>query len=272
MIKLPYQSAKWEKGIADYKKVSATIPGGSSGLNNLELYVNKFTGNTDKDFIELYRGLSAAYYNIAKGIYLCDPKNPKCFDYIFLTGLSFAIMDTLIIHHYPTKRKILNDFPIRQQEKKYSLIATEQTNFEYLVKGNDIISYTLTGQYQQAKKLMDKVEDSEDWKGHLVDYCYVKTIYNCIFNKDQEGFNLALANRIKKYRKNMVGYFPIIDVVSIALIKMAKMQDITCTVDVIEIPPFFINGEYQIDGKEVASDMPFYEDVMKLLKDNNWLI
>jgi len=272
MIKLPYQSAKWEKGIAEYKKVTATIPGGDSGSYNLNYFINKFSSNTDKDYIELYYNLSGVYNSIATSIYLCDPNNHTCFDYIFLAGLSFTIIEILLKNRYPTKRKIFNDFPISQQEAKYSLIATNQTKFKYLENGNDIISYTLTGQYQKAKRLMDKVEGSMDWKGHLVDYCYVKSIYDCIFNKDQEGFNLALANRIKKYRKNMVGYFPIIDVVSIALIKMAKMQDITCTVDVIEIPSFFINGDYQIDGKEVASKMPLYEDVMKLLKDNNWLL
>ena len=272
MAKFPYQGVKWDKGVAEYKKVSATIPGGSAGLKNLEFCVNKFIVNADKDFIELYYGLSADYYSIARGIYLCDPQNPTCFDYIFMAGLSFAIMDTLIIHHYPTKRKIFNDFPIEQQEMKYSLIATDQTNFNYLLNGNDIISYTLTGQYQKAKKIMDQIEKSEDWVGYLIDYCNVKSIYDCIFNKDQDGFNLALVARIKKYRKNMVGYFPIIDIASIALIKMAKMQGIACTVDVIEVPSFFINGDYQIDGKEVASNMPFYEDVMKLLKDNNWLI
>lgn len=272
MTKLPFQSSKWDRGVEEYKKVSATIPGGSSGLNNLERYVKQFSSNADKDYIELYRGLSAAYYNIARGISLCEPNNPACFDYIFLTGISFAILDTLLIHKYPTKRNIFNDYAISQQEKKYALIATDQTEFEYLKKGTDIISYTLSGRYHQAKKLMDKVEGSEDWKGHLIDYCYVKTIYNCIFNKDQEGFNMALSNRIKKYRKNMVGYFPIIDVVSIALIKMAKMQNITYTIDAIEIPTLFTNGAYQMDGKELASKMPFYEDVMKLFKDHNWHI
>lgn len=180
------------------------------------------------------------YYNLPTSIYLCEPNNPICFDCIFLEGISFAITDILLMYHYPTKRKIFNDFPISQQPAKYSLIVTDQTNFAYLKKGNDIISYTFTGQYQKAKKLLDKVEYSTDWKGHLIDYCYVKSIYDCIFSQDQEGFNLTLADRIKKYRKNMVGYFPIIDVVSIALIKMAKMQNITCTVYVIEIPSCFI--------------------------------
>ena len=39
MAKFPYQSIKWDKRVAEYKKVSATIPGGSAGLKNLEFYV-----------------------------------------------------------------------------------------------------------------------------------------------------------------------------------------------------------------------------------------
>ena len=268
MGKLVYKSAKWEIAIAALKKASKTIPGGNAGLYNLEYTVEKFESSPEQDFIDLYYKLSGIYHSIATSTYLCEPNSTTVYDSIFQSGLSFLIADTLLANHYPTNRTVFNGLPILRQEAKYCLIATNQDDLAYLKNGTDIISYTLTGQYEKAKKLLDKVAASTNWQGHLVDYCYMKEIYTGLFQKDTKGFNKALAHRIQKYRKNMVGYFPIIDIVSIALIQMAKAQGIECTVAAIEIPSFFVDGTYQMNRNMVAANIPFYEDAIKLLEKN----
>lgn len=268
MGKLVYRSAKWDKAIVALKKASKTIPGGNAGLYNLNYTIEKFENRPEKDFIDFYYKLSGIYHSIATSTYLCEPGATEIYDFIFQSGLCFMIADTLLANNSPTKRTVFNGLPIFRQEAKYSLIATGQDDLAYLKNGTDIISYTLTGQYEKSQKLLDKVEASTNWQGHLVDYCYVKEIYTGLFQKDAKGFNKALAQRIEKYRKNMVGYFPIIDIVSIALIQMAKTQGIDCTVAAIEIPSFFVEGTYQMNRNTVAANIPFYEDAIRLLEKN----
>lgn len=91
---------------------------------------------------------------------------------------------------------------------------------------------------------------------------FLNKMYMAIIEHDEKSFNEELAKRIKKYRRNMVGYSTIIDVVSIALIKMAEREEIHCTVDVIEIPEQFFDGTCKIDKDK--DKLPFYDEFLEL--------
>lgn len=59
----------------------------------------------------------------------------------------------------------------------------------------------------------------------------------------------------------MVGYSTIIDVISIALIKMAQKAEINYHLDVIEIPKIFFDKNYQIHKDKVKP--LYYEEALE---------
>ena len=90
---------------------------------------------------------------------------------------------------------------------------------------------------------------------------HLKKIYQAIIEKNEKAFNEELIKRIKKCRKNMVGYLTIVDIVSIALIKIAKKAGLNYTFDVIEIPKMYFDETYKIDKEKVK--LPFYDEFVK---------
>ena len=92
----------------------------------------------------------------------------------------------------------------------------------------------------------------------------LKKIYMAIIEKNEKAFNEELQKRIKRYRRNAVGYATEIDYISIALIKMAKKAGINYTVDVIEIPRLFFDESYQINKEQIK--FKCMDGVMEVLK------
>lgn len=140
----------------------------------------------------------------------------------------------------------------------------DETNFPIFNDDNNLICLMLKQNYDKAKQLIDMLPDEVD-ESREIYYSkqkHLKNIYKAIVNHDEKVFNEELVKRIKKYRRNMVGYSTIIDIVSIALIKMAKLADVKCTVDVIEIPKMFFDKSYVIDKEKVK--LPFYDEFLKL--------
>lgn len=59
----------------------------------------------------------------------------------------------------------------------------------------------------------------------------------------------------------MVGYSTIIDIVSIALIKIAQKVGIEYKVDVVEIPKVFFDESYKIQKDRIR--LPFYKEFIQ---------
>jgi len=151
----------------------------------------------------------------------------------------------------------------------YELIAVAETNFSIFNRDDNLICLMLKQKYDDAKKIIDMLPDIVDDSNEVyyVNQKFLKNIYKAIVDGDEKKFNEEIVKRIKKYRRNMVGYSTIIDVVSIALIKMAMKAGIECNVDVIEIPKMFFDESNKIDKDSVK--LPFFDEFMKagLIKD-----
>ena len=143
----------------------------------------------------------------------------------------------------------------------FQLIAVDEMNVPYIsLEENNLIMLMYHQKYEQAKLLLEKLSDNPDeaYEIYYLNPENLKTIYMAIIEHDEKRFNEELVKRIKKYRKNMVGYSTIIDIASVALIKMAEREGLCCMVDVIEIPKQFFDKACVIDKSEIK--LPYYDE------------
>ena len=74
--------------------------------------------------------------------------------------------------------------------------------------------------------------------------------------KDERTLNNLLVQHIKNERKWPVGYSIFVDAYSIAYIKLARLNNMNCGLDVIEVPKmFFDDAACKIDISEIK--LPF---------------
>ena len=83
--------------------------------------------------------------------------------------------------------------------------------------------------------------------------------------KDEKTLNNLLVQHIKNERKWPVGYSIFVDAYSIAYIKLARLNNMNCGLDVIEVPKmFFDDVACKIDISEIK--LPFFDDAVEQLK------
>lgn len=83
--------------------------------------------------------------------------------------------------------------------------------------------------------------------------------------KDEKRLTGQLVQRIKAYRKRPVGYSMFVDAYSTAYIKLARLNNMSCDLDIIEIPKmFFDDAVCQIDTQKLK--LPFFDDAVEQLK------
>ena len=83
--------------------------------------------------------------------------------------------------------------------------------------------------------------------------------------KDEKALNNQLVQRIRNERKWPVGYSIFVDAYSIAYIKLARLNNMNCELDVIEVPKmFFDDAACKIDISEIK--LPFFDDALEQLK------
>ena len=86
---------------------------------------------------------------------------------------------------------------------------------------------------------MDTEELDESQEAYFIHLPYLKRIYLAMLNGDEQAWNEQLAKRINQYRKRPSDYQPVVDFVSISLIKMAQKLNLPCQFQVEEIPEYF---------------------------------
>ena len=95
---------------------------------------------------------------------------------------------------------------------------------------------------------------------------YVKPIFSTIISGNEKAFNEEISKRIRRYRKKMDEYSPIIDYPSIALIKVAKLYGIQCNVNAVEITECFLEP---IDLSIFENlHIPLEEEVIQILNSD----
>ena len=83
--------------------------------------------------------------------------------------------------------------------------------------------------------------------------------------KNEKLLTDQLVQQVKAYRKQPVGYSTFVDAYSIAYIKLARMNNMSCNLDIIEIPEMFFDDTIcKIDTSEIK--LPFFDDALEQLK------
>lgn len=263
-MSLDYQNKKWTKEVAEFNKYKKEV-GGIYNRNELHA-INMFLKSQNKDYLRLYSRLFSTYRVIAMNLYLEGLNNKKCKDYSYLSGIALILSKIMYDNGIRTEHNNIIENCIQELDfALYEMISCDEVNVPFLKEDdNNLISLVLHQKYEKAKEILCELPDDvdESKEVYYVSPVFLKKIYLAIINHDEKLFNNELAKRIEKYRRNMVGYSTIIDIVSIALIKMAKLAGIECTIDVIEIPKVFFDESYIIDKDSIK--LPFFDEFLKL--------
>ncbi len=264
-MKLEYKGKKWDKEVDRIQKYLKEI-NGAFDTNELST-INKFLNSQGKDYLRLYNSLSLNYERMAAYHYLIDLTSYEVIKYTYFSGYAMLITKCLYEQGVRTEYNVIveNNIIDGMDYALFQLIAVDEIENPYIkILDNDLIMLMYYQKYEQARSVLDQLSDDPDESNEVyyVGPEFLKKIYMAIIEHDEKSFNEELAKRIKKYRRNMVGYSTIIDVVSIALIKMAEREGIHCTVDVIEIPKQFFYGTCEIDKDK--DKLPFYDEFLEL--------
>lgn len=263
-MNLDYKNKKWTKEVDRFNKYKKEV-GGIYNRNELHA-INVFLKSQNKDYLRLFSRLFSTYRVIAINLYLEGINNYKCKDYSYLSGLALILTKIMYDNGVRTEHNNIIGNCIQEIDfALYAMISCDEVNVPFLKEDdNNLISLVLHQKYERAQQILNELPDDvdESKEVYYVSPIFLKKIYLAIIDHDEKIFNDELAKRIYKYRRNMVGYSTIIDIVSIALIKMAKLVGIKCTIDVIEIPKMFFDESYVIDKETVK--LPFYDAFLKL--------
>ena len=253
IMKLDYKNKKWDKHFTNIKKVIKDLKGELTGAININTSYKNLIENKEPTKQNYYRYLKSCQRNYASDAgtcYVLDNGDYKAVDYTYLSGITGVLASELM-------GEALEDGNMDLQEAIYELIATDQTQVSYLRDEKELISCIFNQNYEKAKELLDNIQADEE----VIEGSYyeavpaLKNIYMAIIEKNERAFNEELQKRIKRYRRNAVGYTTEIDYISVALIKMAKKAGINYTFDVIEIPGSFFDESYEIN-KEFKLPIP----------------
>jgi len=210
--------------------------------------------------------LAGNYERMSVYYYLDNIESKEIIKYTYLSGCALLMTKYMYEKGIRTKiNRIIENCIAEIEFALFQLIAVGETDNPYIAsEENNLIMLMYCQKYEQANMVLSQLPDEldESREVYYVRPEFLKKIYMAIIEHDEKSFNEELAKRIKKYRRNMVGYSTIIDVVSIALIKMAEREGIHCTVDVIEIPKQFFDGTCEIDKDK--DKLPFYDEFLKL--------
>lgn len=261
-LKLDYKNKKWDKQLMEWSKVWKSLNGEFPSIHNIKYMAKELIADSepDKRSYDDFLEVCADEYKLASwDYYIQDITDYRAVDYTYLSGWAGVLKSKLNGEETEEENPAL-------QSALYELIATGQTQTTYLTKPNGIISYVYNGCYEKARELLDRVEEDTElvYGSYYTKINCLKRIYMAILDGDETAFNEELMLRIKKYRRNMVGYTTIIDHISVALIKMAQKAGLNYTFDVIEIPKLFFDEAYKIDKEQVK--IAYSEEVMDIFK------
>lgn len=261
-MKLDYESKKWDKEmkkLQDYKKYC-----GEGYLNNVNAIISKFDKNQTKDYGWLYGCLDLNYQEISY-IYLQENDFQNVLKNTYLSARATIIFQQIYKKGLVTQFTNIRNKLLLVEYAICKMISVDcfESISEYCK--DTIMGNLFIGNMDKAQKLVVQISnggENEDDVYYRTPF-FVKVLYQAIINKDEKTFNDELCKRVKKYRKNMVGYTTLIDYTSIALIKVARKVGIESNLHIAEMPDFFFKP---IDTREIMKqELPFQAEIDKLL-------
>lgn len=202
------------------------------------------------DPVSLYFLLSLNYRSFAMDEWILNSSFEKCAENLYLFVLAhikaYELKNQGIDITNPSvkdlieKKSNLGDLlytaiSLNETERLKSCIGADSDIYSFLNDNCRCAVYSLLcGDEEKTEFYIknmneDSFEDETSFKNYI-------NILEAVLKRDENKFNLLLAKKIKKQRKEPLGYLTIVDAGSIALIKIAEQYGISYRLNVIEIP------------------------------------
>lgn len=202
------------------------------------------TAGAIQDAAGLYYAFQSIYNLAAKYKYYIDNDINTTFQYYRMGAIYYAMAYQETQHTCQVDEIVLDYMNDIETHEKF-LYQTISVGEWELARANaapcPVIQAMLHENYAKAKELllMDTEELNESQEAYFIHLPYLKRIYLAMLNGDEQAWNEQLAKRINQYRKRPSDYQPVVDFVSISLIKMAQKLNLQCQFQVEEIPEYF---------------------------------
>ncbi len=209
------------------------------------------------DIVSLYYLLSLNYRHWGMDEWILRGSYEKCAENLYLFILAYMRAYELDGRGIEITNPAVKDFIGKKANHDDLLYAAISLNETEMFKGldgaeGDIYSFledsSLCAVYslfcgdeeKAAAYIKNMNEDSFENEAAFKNF---KGILEAVLKRDENKFNLLLAKKIKKQRKELLGYLTVVDVCSAALIKTARKYGISYWFKVIEIPEGFLSGK-----------------------------
>lgn len=270
-MKIAYKTKKWDNEVAqsiDFIN-AVNAPDVSEGQPDINFLIEEYNAtkcDTEiavndyrvHDVVSLYYLIGNQYYLAADTAWMVYENAQKSADYLYLYLLAkrkaYDLQKSGVEITNPAVAKGLQS--VRELRiMVYSAIAIGEAElFEEYLKQLPIIYSLYNGDYETARVLVNEIADSPDEAREVYyrDEKFLKNIFIALLDRNEKLFNEELIKRIKKLRRNMVDYLTVVDITSIAIIKLAEKCGLSCNFDIIEIPKYFFSRDFNIDKQSLT--------------------
>lgn len=268
--KLAYQPPKWEKELKKELQLFRQSKGQDITLINLQRILKEEEEfPAMRNYQELYTNLQLKYRILAGSSYLRDNLDAHVVYYTYLAGMA-SVCAYLFNHMAPPENR--NDTDQKNIEYDFSyglfqLFAVQSNLPPCLSSFEHPYVQLLLGNFEQAVELLSATLptfDATQPYAVLMNDAQRLTV-QAMAEKNEKLLTDQLVQQVKAYRKQPVGYSTFVDAYSIAYIKLAHMNNMSCNLDIIEIPEMFFDDTIcKIDTSEIK--LPFFDDALEQLK------
>lgn len=269
--KLAYQSPKWEKERQNNEKRYIAGKGKFAAQANMESMIKRGLAKSAdcRNYVMYYSSFSLKYRILAGRTYLRDNSDSQVIYYTYLSGMA-AILAYLFDIAHPAVNRDKTDQEDMVKDFSYGLLQLFSAQ-NYIPQCLSSLEHPyvqmLLGNFEKAVELLPSTLSEYDAArpyAVLMSDAARLTV-QAMAEKDEKALNKQLVQRIKSERKWPVGYSIFVDAYSIAYIKLARLNNMNCGLDVIEVPKmFFDDAICKIDTSEIK--LPFFDDALEQLK------
>lgn len=276
--KLAYQSSKWEKERQNNEKRYIADKGKFVAQASMESLIKRGLAQSadSRDYVRYYSSFSLKYKILAGRTYLRNNSDSQVIHYTYLSGMA-AIFAYLFDIAHPAVNRDKTDQENMVKNFSYGLLQLFAVQ-NYLPQCLSSLEHPyvqmLLGNFEKAVELLPTTlseYDAAQPYAVLMSDAERLTV-QAMTEKDEKALNNQLVQHIKNERKWPVGYSVFVDAYSIAYIKLARLNNMNCGLDVIEVPKmFFDDAACKIDISEIK--LPFFDDAVEQLKKSGvfWL-
>ena len=269
--KLAYQPSKWEKERQNNEKRYIAGKGKYAVQTNMENMIRRGLAKSAdcRDYVSYYSSFSLSYRILAGRTYLRNNSDSQVIHYTYLSGIAAIIAYLLDIAH-PAENRDKTDQEDMVNDFSYGLFQLFAVQ-NYLPQCLNFLEHPyvqlLLGNFEKAVELLpstlSEYDAAQPYAVLMSDEA--RQTVQAMVEKDEKALNNQLVQRIRNERKWPVGYSIFVDAYSIAYIKLARLNNMNCGLDVIEVPKmFFDDAACKIDISEIK--LPFFDDAVEQLE------